>query len=391
MLRAIGPEASVSLNGTVFNVGALRQNSTFLGYMNRSALALLADPTSFRFSHHVVSVPDAAFPWTPGTRHSPTQVAWPPKGVRFEAVFNQPATPPVVAVASSPLTGKSGVTTQYLALEQPLTARRWRLQVNTTFSQYQAVLAEVQFCQSPSRCMRNNGTAAQSTVTASSGWQADSPRGGAPWNAVDGDVSTCWDSVASAATGVYTLDFDLGSAVTVQGLNLTTLGDNAHDPQAMLLEALKEAVMPKGLRVSLVYDLYDGIPLMTMQMRVGFSPDSPADEPQVLVSGANVTRLAVLPPFGAYLTSGSHQPGSDAEGSPDITVPSPWLQAKTDQAHGATCAWISDLPNRLVGRRPRTSEGDVNANVCRTEWLLWVSRKLTAFEGGRSCVVCKMP
>jgi hypothetical protein len=367
MLRAVGPEAGVSLNGTFFNVGALRQNSTFLGYMNRSALVLHADPTSFRFSHYVVSVPDAAFPWTPGMRHSPTQVAWPPKGVRFEAVFKQPSTAPVVAVASSPLTGRSGVKTQYLALEKPLTARRWRLQVNTTFSQYQVYLAEVQFCQSPSQCMRNNGTATQSTVTASSGWRGEGPFGGAPWNAVDGNASTCWDSVANAATGVYTLDFDLGSAVTVQGLNLTTSGDNIHDPQAMLLEALNEVGLPKGLHVSLVYDLYDGIPLMTMQMRVGFSPDSRPDEPQVLVSGVNVTRLAVLPPFGAYLTSGSHQPGSDAEGSPDITVPSPWLQAKTDQAHGATCAWISDLPNRLVGRRPRKNARDGNASVRRNE------------------------
>ena len=348
MLRAVGPEGALALNGTVYNVGALRQNSTFLGYVNRSALALHADPTALQFSHYTVGVPDAPFPWTPGTRHAPTQVAWPPKGVRFEAVFQGPAVPPVVPVAAATLSGKAGVRVQYVPLSTPLVARRWRLQINATYSQYQAILAEVQFCQSETQCIENNGTASQSVVTASSGWRPNPFfGGGAPWQAADGNTSSCWDSVADAATGMYTLDFAFARPIAVAGLNLTTLGDTTHDPKGMLLQALADSGLPKGLRVSLVYDLYDGIPLMTMQIRAGFLPGSPASAP-TLVSSVNVTRLALMPPFGAYETSGSLLPGSDQEGSPSVAVPAPWLQAKTDQAHGASCEWTSDLSNRCV-------------------------------------------
>lgn len=207
MLRAVGNEGSININGTTYAVGALGQNGTFLAYLNRTSLNLTADPSGFVFSHIVVSKPTAPFPWTPGTRHSPTQAVWPPSGVRLEAVFIPPST----------------------------------------------------------AIKRANGTVAP---------------------------------------------------------------------------------LPPSVCVSLIYDLYDGLPLLTTQMTAGYPPNAtPASTAPLLVQGATVTRLALIPPFGNYNTSGSLPPGEDGEGSPNVVVPAPLVQAKTDQAHGAACVWTSDIAN----------------------------------------------
>ena len=87
--RAMTNESLVTLNGTQYLIGGLRQASTFRAYCNRTELSLLPPATEnfFKYSNHTVSAPVAPFPWTPGTRHSSKNVNWPPKGVVLSVKF----------------------------------------------------------------------------------------------------------------------------------------------------------------------------------------------------------------------------------------------------------------------------------------------------------------
>ena len=51
MLRGIKSEADIILNGTMYSVGGLNQNTSFLAYCNRSELPdqLIVIPNSFHF------------------------------------------------------------------------------------------------------------------------------------------------------------------------------------------------------------------------------------------------------------------------------------------------------------------------------------------------------
>lgn len=199
LLRAVLPEANITLAGTTYTIGGLRQNDTFLGFFNRSGLILQADPTAFQFASFEVSRPDAYLPWTPGTRSSPLQARWPPPGVRLQVNFvppgSQPAAPPVI--------------------------------------------------------------------------------------------------------------------------------------------------------VSLIYDLYDDIPLMTQQILVALQPGANAST-NIVISSATPVMLAVNTPFGPEQGAGTSVPGTESQGSPNVGVPSTWLQPQTDQAHAATCSWGSTVDSSYV-------------------------------------------
>eukprot|EP00048_Salpingoeca_helianthica_P016197 m.230956 g.230956 ORF g.230956 m.230956 type:complete len:742 (-) comp18202_c0_seq1:20-2245(-) len=94
MLRAIKPDTVVVLDGRTYAVGGLGQQSTFLAYLNRSDLQLTSDPNAFQYVNHTVSAPTAPFPWTPGARGSPKELAWPPKGVHLSVLFAAPSSAP---------------------------------------------------------------------------------------------------------------------------------------------------------------------------------------------------------------------------------------------------------------------------------------------------------
>jgi hypothetical protein len=94
MLRAIKPDTVVVLDGHPYAVGGLGQQSTFLAYLNRSDLQLSSDPGAFQYLNHTVSAPEAPFPWTPGSRGSPKELSWPPKGVHLAVSFRAPPSAP---------------------------------------------------------------------------------------------------------------------------------------------------------------------------------------------------------------------------------------------------------------------------------------------------------
>jgi hypothetical protein len=57
-------------------------------------LALTANPSAFRFLNYTTTTPTALYPWKAGTRHAPTNIAWPPTGVHLQLSFGPPAAAP---------------------------------------------------------------------------------------------------------------------------------------------------------------------------------------------------------------------------------------------------------------------------------------------------------
>lgn len=101
MFRAVSPESTLRIDGTDFLVGGLRSTSTFRAYCNRTDfMDTLAEPsnanTTFAYVSHLVGVPKAPFPWTPGTRGSPPTLSWPPTGVSVAIKMAAPALPHLV-------------------------------------------------------------------------------------------------------------------------------------------------------------------------------------------------------------------------------------------------------------------------------------------------------
>eukprot|EP01060_Flectonema_neradi_P031213 TRINITY_DN4674_c0_g1_i1.p1 TRINITY_DN4674_c0_g1~~TRINITY_DN4674_c0_g1_i1.p1 ORF type:complete len:744 (+),score=114.83 TRINITY_DN4674_c0_g1_i1:45-2234(+) len=89
LFRAVTNETIIAINGTEYLVGGLRQASTFRAYCNRTELQLLPPSAEsyFKFVNFSTSNPVAPFPWTPGTRHSPKNINWPPKGAVLNVNF----------------------------------------------------------------------------------------------------------------------------------------------------------------------------------------------------------------------------------------------------------------------------------------------------------------
>ena len=90
ILRAISPEAEVTLDGVAYNVGGLQSNVP-PDYLNRTGISYQVDPTSFHYLSHTTSLPVAPFHWEPGLRHSPSDSKWPPEGLTLQVLFGPPA------------------------------------------------------------------------------------------------------------------------------------------------------------------------------------------------------------------------------------------------------------------------------------------------------------
>ena len=73
-----------------------------------------------------------------------------------------------------------------------------------------------------------------------------------------------------------------------------------------------------SLVVSLSYEVYDGIPLLSKWINVRLEGASPTD---VVLDSVTVELFAAMPRFGAYIGHGSFQPGNDGEGSSTVGGP----------------------------------------------------------------------
>jgi hypothetical protein len=88
LLRTIHPEGFVFLDNIGYKIGCLEMTGEFTtSYLNRTSLQLACDPTAFRYHSHTTMNPSAPFKWQPGTRHSPKDISWPPKGLHLEVIL----------------------------------------------------------------------------------------------------------------------------------------------------------------------------------------------------------------------------------------------------------------------------------------------------------------
>jgi hypothetical protein len=125
----------------------------------------------------------------------------------------------------------------------------------------------------------------------------------------------------------------------------------------------------RGLTVTLHYELYDDLPLLSKWIDIMYGDEddegevdqdqSNDDKTNAKFSGKddsnfvvlrNVTTeyLALYPPFGTYeFYHGSLHPYMFYNGAAGSSSrpPPPQLFAFTDQAHGAKCQWVDDYPN----------------------------------------------
>ncbi len=85
VVRAVRPEASVTIDGTRYDVGGLTGQSNHAFLLPEWLDRMEADPKAFQFSGFTVGEPEARFDWKQVRHHSP-DASWPPKGVgiRFD-------------------------------------------------------------------------------------------------------------------------------------------------------------------------------------------------------------------------------------------------------------------------------------------------------------------
>jgi hypothetical protein len=88
-LRAVRPEAEVTINGVTYPVGGLtgQENHAFL--LPEWLDGLEADPAAFVFTGFEIGVPEERFGWKQVRHHAP-DMAWPPRGVSLRLDFTAP-------------------------------------------------------------------------------------------------------------------------------------------------------------------------------------------------------------------------------------------------------------------------------------------------------------
>lgn len=95
--RSVSPEANLTLSGSPFDVGGcLGVGDEHHEFWTPDVYLplLIADSKAFQFKSFTTTLPEKAFEWEPGRRHSPTDMAWPPKGLRLDVNFVPPAGAP---------------------------------------------------------------------------------------------------------------------------------------------------------------------------------------------------------------------------------------------------------------------------------------------------------
>ena len=95
LLRAVAPEALLTIDGELYPLGGLKQNdSSEFSYADRSQWSLALDPTAWTYKSHRTSQPEPVYKWTPGTRHSPADTVWPPAGLHLTVDLQPPTSAP---------------------------------------------------------------------------------------------------------------------------------------------------------------------------------------------------------------------------------------------------------------------------------------------------------
>lgn len=110
ILRTVGPEAQITLDGAEYQVGGLVDPLNVTGancsathcpdaarrgiFTDAASLAKLRrNESAWHYKSHTTGTELVKhFEWTPGTRFSPRDVSWPPQGAALHVVFSAPST-----------------------------------------------------------------------------------------------------------------------------------------------------------------------------------------------------------------------------------------------------------------------------------------------------------
>ncbi len=99
-IRAVKPEAIVSINGFTINVGGL-QGQPNLAFLYHDWIDdLKADPLSFKFTNFSLGTPEKRFDWDK-IRHCAPNAEWPPKGVKLQMDYQLTDVSPEELIALS--------------------------------------------------------------------------------------------------------------------------------------------------------------------------------------------------------------------------------------------------------------------------------------------------
>jgi len=90
LLRAVRPEASVTLDGREYPVGGLTGQPNHAYLTEQWLAAMTADPSAFRYVGHEVGVPAERLAWK-RVRHCAPDAVWPPRGVAVRFDYVAPA------------------------------------------------------------------------------------------------------------------------------------------------------------------------------------------------------------------------------------------------------------------------------------------------------------
>jgi hypothetical protein len=95
LLRCVKPEAIITLDGIEYDIGGVIPN-TQCAYFNRTDFwkNKAANDRAFHYSSYEVGTPIAPFAYTP-KRSAPSDIQWPPKGVRLSVTFEAPHLAPI--------------------------------------------------------------------------------------------------------------------------------------------------------------------------------------------------------------------------------------------------------------------------------------------------------
>jgi hypothetical protein len=88
VLRGVKPEALISIDGTLYEIGGLKGQPDY-GYLDPAWISqLTTNQNAFHFSGYEIGSPKPRYPWRPN-RHS-ENAAWPPKGIQLRVDFDPP-------------------------------------------------------------------------------------------------------------------------------------------------------------------------------------------------------------------------------------------------------------------------------------------------------------
>lgn len=100
LLRAVKPEARVTIDGQTYDIGGLKGQPNH-AYLDPAWIdSLTADPSAFRFAGQTVDSAKLTMPWKQGRHHAP-EATWPPKGVALHLDFIPPEDSPLTGVTAT--------------------------------------------------------------------------------------------------------------------------------------------------------------------------------------------------------------------------------------------------------------------------------------------------